>query len=126
MASRLEWAPGRKTLAAAVGIALMSCVLGLAAVCSTRVNVVFFRHRVWVLKFGPTARLGRCLVSETQDPTSDVLSNLIDLDADGGPEYRASGFIDGSAPQCERRGLLGFWRAAPAEECRAAAESCSR
>jgi hypothetical protein len=115
---------GKKALAAGVVAALALCVLGLAAVGATRVNVVLFRHRLWVLKFGPAARLGRCLVSETADPTSDVLSNLVDLDADGLPEYRSSGFIDGSTPQCERRALLGFWRAAPLDECRAAASSC--
>lgn len=78
-----------------------------------------------MLKFGPTGPLGRCRVSETADPTSDVLSNLIDTDSDRRPDYRSAGFIDGSTPQCERRATLGVWLSAPLTECRAAAEACS-
>ncbi|MBK7857537.1 MAG: hypothetical protein IPJ65_02705 [Archangiaceae bacterium] len=115
----------RRTVAALL-LALALCVLGLGAVSTTRVNVVWFRHRPWVLKFGPAEKLGHCLVRETADPASDVLSNLVDLDADGKPELRSAGFIDGSTPRCERRVLLGFWADAPLPECRAAAESCSR
>lgn len=106
--------------------ALFLCVGGLTAVASTRVNVVWFRHRPWVLKFGPAVQHGACRVSETADPASDVLSNLVDLDSDGTPEFRSSGFIDGSPAQCERRAFLGFWSAEPVAACFAAAASCTR
>ncbi len=115
-----------KRVVALVVCALVLCVLGLGAVATTRVNVVWFRHRPWVLKFGPAVSHGRCLVSETADPSSDVLSNLIDVDADGAPEFRSAGFIDGSPAQCERRAFLGVWRSEPVAACFAAAESCTR
>jgi hypothetical protein len=70
--------------------------------------------------------LGHCRVRETADPASDVLSNLIDLDADGRSDFRTVGFIDGSQATCERRALLGFWREMSLDVCRAAAETCSR
>ena len=115
-----------KRAVALVVVALVLCVLGLGAVTSTAVNVVWFRGRPWVLKYGPAERLGACSVRETADPASDVLSNLIDLDADGAPEWRSSGFIDGSPPLCERRAFLGFWQSAPPEACFVAARSCGR
>jgi hypothetical protein len=113
-----------KKVVALVLSALVLCVLGLGAVASTRVNVVWFRGRPWVLKFGPTEPLGKCRVSETADPTSDVLSNLIDVDSDGRPDFRSSGFIDGSPPQCERRAFLGFWKTEAPMACLVAAQGC--
>lgn len=107
-----------------VAAALLLCILGLGAVASTRVNVVWYRGRPWVLKFGPTDQLGRCRVAETADPTSDVLSNLIDSDSDGRPDWRTVAFIDASPPHCERRAFLGVWRSMPIDACRAAAEAC--
>ena len=106
--------------------AVTLCTLGLGLVASTRVNVVWYRQRPWVLKFGPFDTHGRCRVSETADPASDVLSNLVDADSDGTPDWRLSAFIDASPAQCERRAFLGFWRDAPLDACRAAAESCTR
>jgi len=114
-----------RRLVALLGVALVLCVLGVGAVASTRVNVVWYRGRPWLLKFGPAVQHGSCRVSETADPTSDVLSNLIDLDSDGTPEFRSSGFIDGSPAQCERRAFLGLWRAEPVEACFAAAATCT-
>ena len=115
-----------KRAAVFVIAAVVLCVLGLGLVARSRVNVVWYRHRPWVLKFGPTEPHGKCRVSETADPASDVLSNLIDTDRDGSPDWRTAGFIDGSPPQCEKRAVLGVWWGAPVEECRAAAESCTR
>ena len=109
-----------------VGLALLLCVAGLGAVATTRVNVVWHRGRPWVLKFGATEVLGRCRVSETADPASDVLSNLVDSDSDGSPDWRTVAFLEGAAPRCERRGALGVWRAAPIEACMAAAQACHR
>jgi hypothetical protein len=107
-------------------LAFALCLTGLSAVCSESVNVVFFRHRPWVLKFGAAQNLGRCRVRETADPSSDVLSNLIDVDADGRSDFRTVGFIDGSNATCERRAFLGFWREMSLEACRAAAAGCSQ
>ncbi|MBL8957010.1 MAG: hypothetical protein JNK82_39925 [Myxococcaceae bacterium] len=105
---------------------LVAVVLGVGAVATTRVNVVWYRNRPWVLKFGPAVPHGHCRVSETADPTSDVLSNLIDVDSDGTPEYRSAAFIDASPARCERRAFLGFWRSEPVSACFAAAASCER
>jgi len=63
-------------------------------------------------------------VRETDDPKSDVLSNLIDLESDGQPEYRLTASIDGAIRLCERRAFLGFWRETDDPECFAAVERC--
>lgn len=107
-------------------VAVTLCIAGLGLVASTRVNVLWYRDRPWVLKFGAFEKHGACRVSETADPTSDVLSNLVDSDSDGTPEWRLSAFIDASPALCERRAFLGFWRDAPLGDCRAAAERCTR
>lgn len=99
-----------KRALAFVAVAVVVCVVGLGLVGSSRVNVVWHRGRPWVLKFGPSEALGRCRVSETADPTSDVLSNLVDSDSDGSPDWRTVAFLEGAPPSCERRAALGVWR----------------
>lgn len=105
-------------------VALVLCVLGLTLISARTVNVVWFRHRPLVLKFGRGEALGRCTVRETDDPKSDVLSNLIDLESDGQPEYRLTASIDGAIRLCERRAFLGFWRETEGLQCFAAVERC--
>ncbi len=62
-------------------------------------------------------------MKETDDPSSDVLANLLDLDPDGRSDYLLKGYIDGSTPSRERR-VFGFFRELATFECQAAAESC--
>lgn len=95
------------------------------AVTSESLAVSVFKRRPRLLHFGKAERVGHCLVKETDDPTSDVLSNLIDLDADGRSEYRLMGYIDGSKPSCEKR-RFGVWVETPMAECDSASLSCRK
>ena len=104
-------ASGRALRLVALGVALV--VLGVGgfgfAATSETVAVSVFKRRPRLLHFGKASRVGHCLVKETDDPSSDVLANLLDLDADGKSDYRLMGYIDGSTPSCERR-VFGFFR----------------
>lgn len=106
-----------------VGLAVL---LGLWAwsASSERWAVALYKARPRVLHFGPPAEVGHCRVKETDDPTSDVLANLLDVDADGRSEYRMMGFIDGSAAICERR-WHGLWLGDELKTCDAASRSCT-
>lgn len=120
-------AHGRALRWVAAGVTVVIVVAGAVgyAVTSETLAVSLFKRRPRLLHFGKAERVGHCLVKETDDPTSDVLSNLVDLDADGRGEYRLMGFIDGSKPSCEKR-RFGVWVDTPVTECEAAAESCRR
>jgi hypothetical protein len=87
-------------------------------------TVAMYKGRPHLLRYGPKARLGRCTVAETSDPSSDVLSNLIDKNNDGRSDLRLTAFIDASPPICEVR-LGVFWLKTDVGQCRGASESCA-
>jgi hypothetical protein len=87
-------------------------------------TIAFYKGRPHLLRFGPKARLGRCAVAETSDPTSDVLANLIDKDNDGRSDYRMTAFIDASPPSCEMRWAI-FWGKVSPSQCHGASENCT-
>ena len=115
-----------KRAVAFIAAALVLAILGLSVFTATRVNVVWFRGRVHVLRFGPVETLGTCRTSETADPNADVLCNLIDSDADGKPDWRTCASFDATRGTCERRVVLGFWASATFYDCEAAVERCHR
>lgn len=110
-----------------VGFLLLAFVLavaGLGLITSERLLITVHHYRPLVLSFGPAELLGHCRVRETSDPKSDVLANLIDLDADGTSEFRLAASVDGEILRCERRALLGFWVSVPEAVCHRVAYSC--
>ena len=112
----------KRALAAALLLAVLGA-LGLKVTTDEAFSLALYRHRPHVLRYGPKAALGRCTVRETDDPKSDVLSNLIDVDGDGRSDYRLTAFIDASPAVCERRRAF-FWSTAPMAECQAAGTAC--
>lgn len=118
-------ASGRALRLVALAVAVLVPLVGTFGLAATSESLALsvFKRRPRLLHFGKAEKVGRCLVKETDDPASDVLANLLDLDADGRSDYRLMGYVDGSKSSCERR-VLGFWKDAPASECEAAAESC--
>ena len=115
--------PLRVAIAVVIAVAF-AIPLALSALGEVVVLVVY-RGRPMLLHYGHAEVLGHCRVKETDDPTSDVLANLVDADGDGRSDYRLTASIDGSRVTCERRGLL-VWRAAPTSECDGAARACRR
>ena len=81
-------------------------------------------HRPRVLRFGAAARLGRCLVKETDNPASPLLANLIDLDADGRADYRLTADEAAAHPTCEER-HGPFWFSVAPERCLEVARGCA-
>jgi hypothetical protein len=112
-----------KRAAAAVFAAVALGAVGLKVGTDEAFTLALFKRRPHLLRYGPKATLGRCTVRETDDPASDVLSNLIDVDADGRSDFRLTAFIDASPPVCERRQGL-FWMQAPMDACHAASLGC--
>jgi hypothetical protein len=112
----------KRALAAAL-IAAVLGALGLKVLTDEAFSVALYKHRPHLLRYGPKAALGRCTVRETDDPKSDVLSNLIDVDSDGRSDYRLTAFIDASPALCERRRAF-WWSAAPMAQCHAASAGC--
>jgi hypothetical protein len=113
----------KRILAAALAAALLGAA-GLKRGTDEAFTVALYKRRPHLLRYGPKATLGHCIVRETDDPSSDVLSNLIDTDADGHSDLRLTAFIDASAPICERRwGLL--WLNTDVARCHAASLGCT-
>ena len=89
------------------------------------IAIDFEKSRPVFLRFGALAAVGRCITRETDDPTSDILANLIDVDGDGRPDYRLSAHVLGTRTTCEAR-RFGLWLDRPAAECLTAAGTCGR
>jgi hypothetical protein len=104
--------------------AILTGAVGAKIGADETFTIAFYKGRPHLLRFGPKARLGRCAVAETSDPTSDVLANLIDKNNDGRSDYRMTAFIDASPPICEMR-LAVFWFKTDIGQCRGASELCT-
>lgn len=125
---RQEVAPGRRgAWLAATAALLLASAYGLNLVLNDRFMLAFDRDRrkPLLLRFGEKVKVGRCLTRETDDPTSDVLANQLDIDADGRPDYRLSANLTATRQTCEVR-RLGLWFDRELKECLAAANSCGR
>jgi len=111
-------------VAVAIGAAL--AVLGLQRATADRLALVFDHHhlRPRVLFYGPTSSVGRCAVRETDETTSDVLANTIDLDADGRADLRMTADLLGDHQTCEAK-RFGFWWEKPRAECTDAIAHCA-
>jgi hypothetical protein len=112
-----------KRALALAGIAVLLGAVGLKVGTDEAFSIALYKLRPHVLRYGPRARLGRCTVRESENPASDVLSNLIDVDSDGRSDYRLTAFVDASPAFCERKQGL-WWRTAPIGECLVASHGC--
>lgn len=76
------------------------------------------------LRFGRAEKLGgACTSRETDDPTSDILANLLDVDGDGRGDFRMSANHLGTHVTCESR-RFGLWVDQPGAACMDAAAAC--
>lgn len=106
---------------------LLASVWGLNLALNDRFMLAFDRDRrkPLLLRFGEKVKVGRCLTRETDDPTSDVLANQIDVDSDGRPDFRLSANLTATRQTCEER-KLGWWLNRELKVCLEAANSCGR
>ena len=116
----------RRFVVTAAALVLAS-LWGLNTVLGERFMFVFDRDRrkPLLLRFADKVKVGRCYTRETDDPSSDVLANQVDVDADGRPDFRLSANLTASRQTCESR-HLGFWIDRDLKVCIEAANSCGR
>jgi hypothetical protein len=117
----------REVWISAAVLLVLASLWGLNLVLGEHFMIAFDRDRrkPLVLRFGEKQKVGRCVTRETDDPTSDVLANLIDVNSDGRPDFRLSANLTASHQTCEMR-RLGVWIDQSLKTCLEAANSCGR